>query len=223
MKPDSSILITRNLGEQSPLRDFAQKSKVLLIDQPFIRFEGLAGLDIPVTEWIFFSSPTAMEFYLDLYEIKAKKIAVYGEGTGRKLKKHGLSADFTGDFTKVSSEIAVDFFRSIGQDTVLFPISDRSLKNIPAKGPVNQVHLLTCYKTIPEGKTLHTEPNVIIFTSPSNVEGYLINNQIKDDMTIVAFGQTTADYLKSCAEGNRILVPKSPAEKDIIALLNSPE
>ena len=220
MKPNSSILITRRLKSNSLLRDWIEENGFVLEEQAFIKIEAIRHLEIPKTAWIFFSSPAGAELFLDNYKIEAKKIGVFGEGTNEILVNHGLTASFIGDSSKTSAEIARKFFEEVQNESVLFPISQLSKRNISSHGNPNQIVELNSYRTQLVEKNLAEKPTIIIFTSTSNVDGYLFSNQISEENKIIVFGETTAKHLCDFMDEKKILIPNSPKEKDLILLLS---
>lgn len=220
LKVKPRILISRDLNNDSILRQWADEKDVTLIEQTFISFQSVDNLEIPKTDWIFFSSPTGLKLYIEHYEIKAKKIGVYSEGTHRRLEEYGLFADYIGDSQKSSTFIGKDFFCSISSnEKVLFPSSQISMRGIVSQGNSKQVIELTSYHTNLQEFELDLSPDIIIFTSPSNVDGFLLKNHLTEDMKVIAFGSTTASHLEHYIEKERINVPVSPREEDLIALL----
>jgi len=219
VKANSSILITRHLKSDSKLRIWAKENQVDLIEQSFIEFESIKNLNIPQTDWIFFSSPTGVEMYIENYEIIAKKIAVFGEGTDIVLGQHGLKADYVGDSTKTSAVVGIDFFSRINSERVLFPISQLSRKGVASQGGENKIIELITYHTNIVEKEISELIGTIIFTSPSNVDGYLLKNIISDNVNIIPFGETTAEHLSQFVDNDKIQTPRSPKEEDLIKLL----
>ena len=222
MKPNSDILISRILKENSELRTWLEKAKCSLIEQAFISFVTQENLEIPETDWIFFSSPTGLKLYLDKYPLKAKKIGVYSSGTLEALKSYGFDADYVGDSHLNSDEIGKDFFSFLDDNEfVLFPLSQISMKGISSQGKQSQVIEIVSYHTNLKSVKLKQVPDYIIFTSPSNVDGYLSLNEIKKGMGVIAFGNATTKHLEKYMDRERILVPNSPSESDLILLLKS--
>ncbi len=221
MKPNSHILITRNLKENSALKLWAKENNYILQEQAFISFNAITDLNIPMTDWVFFSSPTGLILYLDNYHLKDTKIAVYSQGTNDALGKYNRTADYIGNGKLNSNEIGKDFFGLIDGESVLFPSSQISTRGIASQGKAAQVIEIVAYETSLNPVSLNTIYDVLIFSSPSNVEGYLVENVIDEQAIVIAFGQTTAKFLESIIEKERIRIPQSTDENDLILLLKS--
>jgi uroporphyrinogen-III synthase len=63
--------------------------------------------------------------------------------------------------------------------------------------PQEQRSPLICYDTAPVKTKLDFKPEVVVFSSPSNAEAFLISNKWERDMKAVAFGNTTALALEN--------------------------
>ena len=51
------------------------------------------------------------------------------------------------------------------------------------------------YKSSPLNQVVATDFDVIVFTSPSNVDGFLLKNNFRKNQKIIALGSTTAERL----------------------------
>ena len=176
------------------------------------------GIEIPPTEWVFFSSPNGLDVYFNHYPLMANKIGVYGKGTQMRLSARGLSADFTGDTKKKPSEIGDEFFSFIGPNaSVLFPQSQLSKKSIANASQGNQCVAKVIYNTSLEG---HVEKgiDIAILTSPSNIDGFLLENKT-DDIRFIVLGDTSKNHFKKLGLTDQVYVPKSADELAVIALL----
>ena len=76
----------------------------------------------------------------------------------------------------------------------LFPISNISLKTISSIFAEEEKEELVVYKTNVEAEEI---PNcdTYIFTSPSNVRGFLINNSIPNNAKVISWGESTTREL----------------------------
>ncbi|MEO9532489.1 MAG: uroporphyrinogen-III synthase [Crocinitomicaceae bacterium] len=218
MSERKSILVSRNLKSDSVLREWCSERNIDLIEAPFIRIDPVLDVEIPATDWIFFSSPNGLDIYFNHYPLMAPKIGVYGAGTESRLKLKGIQADFVGDTAKTPLEIGEEFFGSIvASDTVLFPLSQLSKKSIAGTNKVNKVIEKVVYTTTLDGSEV---PNVdlAILTSPSNIDGYLLKNIVGETKFIV-LGETSRNYFQSLVLTEEIYVPKSASEEKVILLL----
>lgn len=215
-----TILVSRNLSSDSPLREWATDHGHALIEAPFILIDPILNLDIPHSDWIFFSSPNGVDVYFDNYPILARKIAVFGGGTFNRLKSRGIDADFVGDNRKSPDEIGKQFFDSIHpNEVVLFPISQLSKKSIINVNQVNKCLELVIYNT-------KVEPNKVpkvdfaILTSPSNIDGYLIENTT-DNVEFIVLGQTSKRHFDKKAPQASVHITEASTEQATIQLLEN--
>jgi len=215
-----TLLITRDLPSKSAYFSWAQKNRFGVIHLPFIKLNPISNLVIPDTDWIFFSSPNGVRIYLENYSLKAKKIAALSTGTADQLDRLGISQDFIGDNRKSPAEIGKEFLSQVEPGkTILFPLSDISKKNVSSQFTTHKIIELVTYETILDKKKIEVPLDIILFTSPSNVCGFLAKNQIAGSTKIIAIGKTTEKELNNFGF-KEVHLPKSTNEKDIIILLD---
>jgi uroporphyrinogen-III synthase len=212
------ILVSRNLAFESKLRDWANAHQFQLIELPFIRIDPILNVEIPATEWVFFSSPNGLDVYFENYPLLAKKIGVYGAGTLLRLEEIGMSADFVGDTSKTPKEIGVQFFESISEPTsILFPQSQLSKKSISSVNKVNTCIEKVIYETSLVGQEIG-DIDFAILTSPSNIDGFLLENKPMNTHFIV-LGETSKKHFERLGISNKLEVPTSADESSVILLL----
>jgi uroporphyrinogen-III synthase len=216
VKNSKSILVTRKLDSNSVIRKWAVENGYQLLEKSFIQTIPVAGLSIPETDWIFFSSPQGAKLYFELYPIRASKIAALSDGTAQELVGLKQKVSFVGKSTNTTKETGIEFFNTVDSDeTVLFPLSDISKRNVSTqKGAHNVIELIT-YKTELISQKLDEIPTLILFTSPSNVDGFLVGNSIEEDTKVLAIGETTAFHLKNAGFKN-IHVSESTREEILL-------
>lgn len=212
------ILVSRNLSTSSILREWATNEGHALIETPFIRIEPILDQDIIPSDWIFFSSPNGVDVYFDHYPILAKKIAVYGGGTFNRLQQRGIEADFVGDNRKTPEKIGKDFFGSIHpNEVVLFPVSQISKKSIVNVNQANVCHEMVLYETTLE-PTKMPKVDIAILTSPSNIDGYLVENPT-ENVKFIVLGETSKKHFESLGKGAEVFMPDSSTEEATVTLL----
>lgn len=218
MEPDQYICVTRGLPRNSLFRKWCEARSFRLLDKAFICTEAVEGLTIPDTDWIFFSSPQSVHMYFSEYKLKAKKVAALSKGTWRALEKIGCHAEFVGDTGKNPEEIGTDFFRQIpASESVFFPLSSISRRTVSACSSNHQVYEMVVYRTSLSEFELGVVPALIIFTSPSNVDGFLLKNTLVPTSKIVAIGETTRSHLTDKGIDG-VYVPDSTEEASWIKL-----
>jgi uroporphyrinogen-III synthase len=166
-----------------------------LVFCPFIDFKYIPILSLPKTDWIFFTSPTSVEAVLRCFtaqQIAGYRLAAMGKGTARQLKERGLEPIFTGQGNRTEA-IGVHFGQVVGNESVFFPIASRTLQRVQNK--ISNAVEQEVYETVIQDNKA-PKHDAILFTSPSNVEGFLRSNALPSANRIFALGPATAQALK---------------------------
>ncbi len=217
-KLPSSVFITRDLAENSYLGRFLKKHEIQIDDRSLIRiFPTINKLDsfiLKRADWIFFNSKNAIEhfFKLEPWILKKTKIAVLGRGSEDTLRKYNRIADFSGDNLGIETEdIAKEFAKLVDGQTVLIPRAEGSYMTIQkALTPETKVIDMPIYETVIEEEVNKTNAEVMIFTSPSNVEAYFRENLADPDQKIICIGHSTAAAIEKL--GLKYTLPFTPDE-----------
>jgi uroporphyrinogen-III synthase len=90
---------------------------------------------------------------------------------------------------------------------------------VSAQKQTQQVTELVTYQTVLNSEKLNVVPAAILFSSPSNVDGFLKSNQVEASTRIIAIGETTAARLNECGFG-KIFVSESTAEEHLVKTLS---
>ncbi len=188
---NKSIFISKNASEVEPYCSQFEELGYSVISHSFLSFSPI-GFNVEHSfDVIFFGSPRAVIFYLANASISGYKlIACVGGKTAELLESMGHKVAFTGTKSGEPKLVAEDFKVWLGNKRVLFPVSDRSLKTIAGNIPENQKEEVVVYSTDVKGRVVE-ECDVYVFTSPSNVEGYLVENVVPEGAKIVAWGKST--------------------------------
>lgn len=217
-KMPSSVFISRDLSESSYLARFLHKHNIQIDARSLIRiYPTINKLDsfiLKRADWIFFNSKNAIEhfFKLDPWILKKTKIAVLGRGSEKTLRKFNRVADFSGDDLGIDTEgIAKAFAEMVDGQTVLVPRAEASLKTIQKALTENTTIIdMPIYETVIEEDVDKSNAEVLIFTSPSNVEAYFHKNLVDPDQKIICIGYSTAKAIE--ALGLNYHLPFSPDE-----------
>ena len=165
-------------------------------------------------DWIFFNSKNAIEhfFKLEPLILKKTKIAVLGRGSEETLRKFNRKADFTGDHLGINTEgIGAEFAKLVAGQTVLFPRAEGSLQTIrKALTEDTKVIDMPIYETVIEEEVDKSNADVLVFTSPSNVEAYFRENLVDPGQKIICIGNSTAKAIEEM--GLKYTLPYSPDE-----------
>ena len=213
-----SLFISKSYAELKLLPDFCAANSIQLVAQSLIRFEALPFTVTKPFEALFFSSPRSILFFLKGMCIpKGTFIACVGAGTAAVLRSLGYDPDFVGegkDFKKIASDLQ----QKLGDKTILFPLSTRSLRSISSHLNPHQLEEVVVYETINQSHAIPLS-DIVVFTSPSNVDSYLESNELNSGNTLIAWGESTAKALEK--RQKKALVLDEPNEQALIALLKT--
>lgn len=217
-----SLFISKHSSEISELQQFADAHQIEVFAQSFLQFSPLE-FTLPESPFdvIFFGSPRAVMFYQSRNAISQNvAIAAVGGKTTALLESLGYTIAFNGEGIGGIAEVAQQFQEWLGDRTVLFPVSSKSLGTI-SKGLSNkQTFHVECYKTVVKELQLETTFDAYVFTSPSNVEGFFTGNSIPKDAKIIAWGESTAKALDNAGQDEMITL-EQPTFQELIEKLKA--
>lgn len=212
----SKVFISREIGEHSYFRKALAKNNIEIDGRSLIRtFPIVNTLDpfyLKNIEWIFFSSRNSVEYFFKLNPTLSKKVkfGVVGRGSEDTLRKFGHLAGFVGEGGGIE-EIAQDFAKVVDGTTVLFPRAQDSLLTIQKSlTEATKVVDLPIYETVVEDEIDGTAAEILIFTSPSNVDAYFVDNLLEPEQQVIAIGNSTGKKLAEM--GVKFSLPYSPDE-----------
>ncbi|MCE3280973.1 MAG: hemC [Bacteroidetes bacterium] len=193
-----SVLITRDLNEDSFFKKTLEGNGYKVEGISFIETKMIKIEKLPLTDWVFFASSNAVDhFFSQNPELKPKvKFGVIGKSTEFSLKKHNRNAAFVGSVndTKV---VGKKFAKSVGSETVLFPQAKGGLRTIQQQfEDSSKLTDLAVYETVKKENAALPEADVLVFTSPSNVESFFEKTKIKAGQKVIAIGASTEKKLK---------------------------
>ena len=190
-----SLFISKSNSESEYLNQFLAEKNIKLFSVSFLKFQGVKfNIDFNY-DIIFFTSPRSVLFFKEREKIpKNIKIACTGSKTAELLLQMGHKIDFRGRESGEIEKIADEFNIWSENRNVLFPISDISLKTISSKLNTNRVFEVIVYKTIINSSKI-IPCDIYVFTSPSNVDGFLQKNDITNQSIIIAWGTSTEKHL----------------------------
>jgi hydroxymethylbilane synthase len=191
-----SVFITRNLHPNSLFSKVLTRKGYEVNGQTLIEFKRIEMKSLPQTDWIFFSSKHAVEhFFEQKPELKEQKIGAVGKGTSDAIRKYGKRADFIG-YSTDTKMTGKQFASQVKNGTVLFPQAKESLKSIQKQftNP-SQVIDLSVYQTILHDEVPVPQADIMVFTSPSNVDAFFKKNKLASSQRIVAMGGATEHEL----------------------------
>ncbi len=195
---DKSVFISRDLSVNSPFRCQLEAKGFKIIDRSLLEFQRVSFNAFPTTDWIFFYSRKAVDFFLSQLENIPKdlKIAAFGSGTAEALNKHKVTPDFTG--TGEGSSTLTAFLKVAGQQpSVLFPQARNSRRTIEKLAGDQLISFpLIVYNNIAKTKIEASAERFLVFTSPLNVQAYFEHHNLRDHQQIIVIGKTTGAALE---------------------------
>jgi uroporphyrinogen-III synthase len=212
----SSVFISREVSENSYFRKALSKHQIDIEARSLIKtfpiVHVLDSFNLKNIDWIFFSSRNGVEYFFKLQPSLSKKVkfGVVGRGSEDSLRKFGHLADFVGENGDIN-EVAKEFAQLVCDQTVMFPRAQDSLLTIQ-KSLKNSTKIidLPIYETVIEENIDRSAAEILIFTSPSNVEAYFAVNLLEPGQKVIAIGNSTGKKFDEM--GVNYTLPYSPDE-----------
>ena len=215
-KKPSKVFISREIGEHNYFRRALEKNNIEIEGRSLIRTFPIVNVLDPFylkhIDWIFFSSRNGVEYFFKLKPVLPKhvKFGVVGRGSEDALRKYGHLANFVGETGDIT-EVAEEFAPLVTGQIVLFPRAQDSLLSIQKSLSADtKVVDLPIYETVIEDEIDQTYAEVLIFTSPSNVDAYFANNLLDPGQKVIAIGNSTGKKFEEM--GVQYTLPYSPDE-----------
>jgi len=197
IKPQK-VFITKTFKEKDYLPEALKRLNFEIEDKSLIEFKQIRIKELPKTEWIFFSSKHAVRYFFQ-QEPKLEgnvKFGCIGTSTSAELRAFGRRADFIGQSTDIKL-VGKQFSSKVGNAKVLFFIARGSMQSIQWQMVKREnVINLEVYATLKHSLEISPEFNILVFTSPSNVEAYFEKNQVQPHQRVIAMGESTGKALE---------------------------
>lgn len=210
------VFISRDISEQSYFRRALEKHSIAIEGRSLIRtvpvITRFDSYILKNVDWIFFTSKNAVEYFFNLKPQFPKKVkfGVMGSGSEDVLRRNGYFADYVGE-SGDTTEVGQEFAQLANGHTVLFPGSESAMRSIQKKMSADtKVIDLPVYETVLVDEVVASTAEVLVFTSPSNVEAYFADNLLDVYQQIVAIGKSTGKKLDEL--GLKYTLPFSPDE-----------
>jgi len=210
------VFISRELSDHSYFRKALEKHKIELDARSLIRtvpiITKLDNFILRNVDWVFFSSKNAVEYFFQLDPVLPKKVkfGVMGTGSETMLRRKGYFVDYTGEGVD-PAEVAAEFAELANGTTVLFPSAKDSLRSIQQSlSEDTKIIDLPIYETILEDDVAASIAEIMVFTSPSNVDAYFVDNLLDPDQKVIAIGVSTGKKFDEM--GVKYTLPYSPDE-----------
>ena len=212
----NKVFISRDISATSYFRRALEKHKIEIEARSLIRtvpvitkFDSYILRNI---DWIFFTSKNAVEYFFNLGPQFPKKIkfGVMGAGSEDMLRRNGHFADFVGEGND-TADVASDFAKLANGMHVLFPGADNPMRSIQqGLSAETKIIDLPVYETVLEEEVEPSGAEVMVFTSPSNVEAYFADNLLEPGQKVIAIGKSTGKKFDEM--GVKYTLPFSPDE-----------
>lgn len=195
----NNVLFISKKVEEEHFVQFCSSKNLILVDVPMISFKQLEFKAPPKEDYgaIFFSSERSVDFFLT-QELPSNKhlLCCIGRKTASALKKWGYAADFIGERSGEPNSVAKQLKKFVGNNKILFPQSSISNRSVQKEFHESQSINIVVYETFTLPTRLKVQPDMLVFTSPSNVRSFLQMNVILEKQKVIAWGESTAHYLR---------------------------
>lgn len=191
------VFITKTFGEHDYLSNALHKLGFTVEGKSLIEFKQIRIKEaLPKTDWVFFSSKHAVRYFFNQNpELGDVKFGCIGSSTSAELRAFGKRADFIGQSTDIKL-VGKQFSSKVGSAKVLFPIARGSMQSIQWQMVKREnVFNLEVYATLKHSIEIDTTNEILVFTSPSNVEAFFEKNKILPHQKIIAMGESTGKAL----------------------------
>ena len=217
-----SVFISKNIDEVVALQALCKQFQWNFHAQSMIQFES-TSFTVP-TGWevVFFPSPRAVSFFFEQQKsatLSGKLLACAGGETAKKINTYTDQAiDFVAENAGDTEKVRFDFQKWLGKKKVLYAGSNLAQKSVLLNLPPEQGQFIQVYQTRFQPKRI-PPCTIFIFSSPSNVDSFFMENDLPASSHMIAWGKTTARSL----EKRDIKVDytlNSSSETEIIAYLS---
>lgn len=198
----SKVFISRELPASSYFRRVLEKHDVEVEARSLIRtvpvMTILNAYILQDVDWVFFTSKNAVEYFFQLKPQFSHpvKFGVMGSGSEDMLRRNGHFADYVGE-SGDTAEVGAEFAKLANGRHILFPGAENPMRSIhKALSPETKVVDLPVYETVLEESAEGTNADILVFTSPSNVEAYFNDNLMDNNQRIIAIGKSTGNKLQ---------------------------
>jgi uroporphyrinogen-III synthase len=191
------VFVTRSFRDNDYLPSALERLGFEVEGRSLIEFRQIRIKELPKTEWIFFSSKHAVRFFFNQDpKIENVKFGCIGTSTSAELRAFGKRADFIGQSTDTRL-VGKQFSSKVGNARVLFPIARGSMQSIQWQMVKrDNVVNLEVYATLKHSIEIDPSFDILIFTSPSNVEAFFEKNKPAPHQKLVAMGESTGKALE---------------------------
>lgn len=216
-----SVFITKPIAEVELLKQFCEKNGMQLTGNSFIQFKLVKAEIQDEIKTIFFGSKRAFDFFLTQSDIPENcEIACIGKTTKKYIEESGFQVSFCGEKAGNPAAVAEELKVWLGNRKLHIALSAQSNRSMSKVLPKDQVEEIIVYQTLSNPQKTDKIPDVLVFTSPSNLKGFLVENTISPSSTMIAWGETTKTVLMEM--GNQPdFVMQDSTEDELINILQN--
>ncbi len=213
-----TVFISRKLNPDSYMYKALVAKRHIFASGSLVEFSPVPFDNLPITDWVFFSSRNAAYYFFSQNPTLSPnaKIAALGGGTAQAIREMGYAVDFIGHHTDTEA-VAQQFLAAANNNntttvSVLFPQAAQSLQNVQ-KSLENKIiaHNVVVYDNKITGNFILPACEIVIFTSPLNVQAYCQKYPLLRTQKLVAIGKTTGKALEKFGY-NWYIMPHSTDE-----------
>ncbi len=193
-----NIFISRHLSTLSPVLIQLNAMGYQVQHESLVKTSSIRFTFTPATHWIFFPGRDAIRYFFSQQpELKPQvKFAVVSAVSAEYLENFGYKASFIGTGADVVT-IGKEFAKFIKDESVLIPQAIDSMQVIQKQlSFTNSCHNLFVYNWQARADMQQLRSEILVFTSPSNVQAYFDNYKLIPGQQVLALGSTTAIKLK---------------------------
>lgn len=216
-KNTKTVFISRDLQQDSLFFKQLKAADYQIDSGSLLQFEAIPFKHYPVTDWIFFYSRKAVNFFLNQIENLSPdiKIAAYGTGTAAALAAKDKPIHFTGTG---AGETTTPLFLKIAKNkTVLFPQARHSRRTVEQlAGEKIESYPLIVYDNKIRKDVKKQKAGILVFTSPLNATAYFQQFKLENDQRVVVIGKATAGAVEKFGIGE-IVIAEQPSEAGLAA------
>ncbi len=204
-----SVFLSRDLAAYPYFERSLKKHGIAIHAQSLINVAPLAlsleslgwnSAALKKVDWVFFTSKNSIKYFFGLNpQLSSEtKFAVLGRGSESELRKFGHSAHFSGENWGIEmDDIARSFADSAQGQTVLIPRAQESLGTLQKfLEPKTTVIDIPVYETKAISQVPQLGSEVLVFTSPSNVNAYFSKHTLAEGQRVVAIGHASGRALQ---------------------------
>lgn len=220
MRP--SIFISRSAKRSKSFLDKVDEVCRSVVCESLIDFSLIEAHRLPEKGWLFFYSQTGIDFFLKQHSVDDIKdqglsVGVFGPKSAEHLMDLGLTANFIG--TGESSSTAAAFLKEALLSNVCFVKGSTSRDSLrPYLAPYVDTSDIEVYHNAAKTTFDIPKTDILVFTSPLNLETYCGQYPITLDQKVLTIGTSTAMSALNLGL-NEVYISKEPSLESLAKLV----